>query len=310
VKGPRNFSPWVLLSVPLLGVVELVAHLYYRGRTPELQDYAALKPVVEELRAAGDLVVVSPRWAEPNLRWALGDELMPLRDVARPDDSRYPAAVEVTLPGAETSFPSWTAVESRRVDKFEVKRRVNHGHSSVLFDFVDAFGPNRLTVSAGRGDQRKPCEFVSDARVTNGALGGHATFPAERFVCSATEWDFVGVTVIEDQHYLPRRCLWAHPPSGKRTKTLRYEGVRLGQRISGYTGIPFLVDRDGKGAVVELTVKVDGETVGHANHQNGSGWMAFDIATDKYAGGEHLVEFEVFADNSRRRDFCFHADVR
>lgn len=311
MKGPRNFWSWVFLSVPGLGLVELVAHLYFRNRTPDLADYAALKPAVSELRTANELVAVTPYWAEPNLRWALGDQLMPLRDVARPEDSRYSAAIEVLLPGADSAFPDWKVEASQAVGKFRVERRVNRHHEPVSFDFVDAFSRERVTVDVGRGDQgRAACKFNPSARVTNGTLGGHPTFPAQRFECSVSEWDFVGLTVIEDQHYRPRRCLWAHPPSGKKTKTVRYDKVPLGARIVGFTGAPYLVDRETKGAVIELAVKVDGETLGYARHENGSGWKPFTIDTEKYAGGQHRVEFEVSADNTKKRDFCFYADVR
>lgn len=315
MKIPRSFWSWALLSVPGLGVVELVGHLYFRNRTPQLEDYAALEPVVAEISEAGDLVTISPYWAEPNLRWALGDEVMPLRDVARPEDSRYAAVVEVVLPGADSAHPEWKVDQERRVDGFVVERRVNPVFQPVTFDFVDAFAtPNlgrSVFVEIGRGGgDRTACTLESNARVTNGALGGHATFPAQRLQCSASEWDFVGLTVIEDQNYRPRRCLWAHPPSGKRHKVVRYEQVKLGKRITGFTGAPYLIDRETKGAAIELLVNVDGETLGRARHENGDGWKAFEFATDKYASGEHRVEFEVFADSSKKRDFCFYADVR
>lgn len=315
MKGPRNFWPWALLGVPGLGVVELVAHLYFRHRTPKLEDYAALEPVITELREQGELVAISPYWAEPNLRWALGDELMPLRDVARPEDSRYSAVIEVSLPGADSAFPDWKVETSQRVDGFTVERRVNPAHQAVLFDFVDVFAAPRVeahvAVEVGRDEaNRMPCAFKTNARVTNGALGGHATFPAQRFECSGTETDFVGLTVIEDQNYHPRRCLWAHPPSGKRHKVVRYDRVTLGNRIAGFTGAPYLVDRETKGAVIELAVSIDGETIGQVRHENGDAWKGFEFETARYAGREHRVEFEVFANSTKKRDFCFYADVR
>lgn len=310
MKGPRHFWPWALLGVPGLGVLELVAHLYFRGRTPQLEDYRALEPVVTELRHAGDLVAISPYWAEPNLRWSLGDALMPLRDVARPEDSRYPVAIEVRLPGADSAFGDWKVETSREVGAFVVERRVNPHHEPVSFDFVDAFSKD-LEVSVGRDERsRTACTYNAKARVSNGALGGHATFPAQRFECGSSEWDFVGVTVIEDQHYHPRRCLWAHPPSGKRHKVVQYARVPLGKRITGFTGAPFLIDRESDGAPIEVVVTVDGEQVGRTRHENGDGWRSFDVATDKYSGTTHDVAFEVFADSTKKRDFCFYADVR
>lgn len=315
MKVPRSFWSWALLSAPGLGVIELVAHLYFRDRTPQLEEYAALEPVVRELRTQAELVVVSPYWAEPNLRWALGDELMPLRDVARPEDRRYAAAIEVVLPGADSAFPDWKVDASRDVGGFVVTRRRNPHHEPVLYDFVDAFlgegVTERVNVEVGRDKaSRKSCVYKVNARVTNGALGGHATFPQQRFECSDSEWDFVGLTVIEDQNYRPKRCLWAHPPSGKRRKVVRYDRVELGARITGFTGAPYLIDRETKGAAIQVTVSVDGELIGEARHENGDGWKGFSFATDKYAGQQHSVEFEVFADSSKKRDFCFYADVR
>lgn len=311
MKVPHRLWPWALLGVPGLGVVELLAHLYFRGRTPKLEDYAALEPVVSEMRQASELVVATPNWAEPNLRWALGDALMPLADVARPEESRYAAAIEVLLPGVTSAFPQWSVEASHRVDGFLVQRLKNPEYEPVLFDFVEQFSPQRVSVDVGRGSQnRKPCAFNAHAAVTNGALGGHATFPAQRFECGSAEWDFVGLTVIEDQNYRPRRCLWAQPPSGKRSKSVRYRDVRLGARITGHTGIPYLVDRGGKGAPIALSVKIDGETIGVVHHENGVGWQPFSVQTSAQAGTDHSVEFEVVADNSNKRDFCFHADVR
>jgi hypothetical protein len=304
-------SPWLLLSVPALGLIELLGHLYFRERTPKLDDYSQLEPEVEKLRGPGELVTVSPYWAEPNLRWALGDSLMPLADVARPDDSRYPAVVEVLLPGHATEFSKWELETVKEVGKFRIEKRNNPDYTPVLYDFGQHLKPGEAEVELRHGSEvREVCGYNRNARVSNGALGGHPTFPKERFQCGKEEWDFVGSTVIEDQNYRPRRCIWAHPSPGSVTKVIRFPKAKLGKEIAGYLGIPYLVDREQKGKPVTLSVSVAGEVVGQAEHNQGQGWHSFALDTTKFAGTEQAVEFRVDAKSIRYRTLCFHADVR
>jgi hypothetical protein len=304
-------SPWVLLSVPVLGLVELGAHVYFRQRTPELSEYSALKPEVEKLKGPGDLVAVSPYWAEPNLRWALGDQLLPLADVARPEDSRYRAVVEVLLPGHSSQFSEWELAQTKTVGKFRLERRTNPDPEVVVYDFLQHLNPEEVQVELHAGAElRQACTYNPNARVTNGALGGHPTYPKQRFQCGKDEWDFVGITVIEDQNYRPRQCMWAHPPPGQLTKVIRFPKVKLGTRITGHLGIPYLVDREQKGKPVNVRVSVAGQEVGQVSHNQGEGWHSFNLDTTKYAGSEQAVEFRIDAKSVKYRTLCFQADVR
>lgn len=294
-----------------MGLFELAGHLYFRARTPELEDYAALTPVVENLRANGAFVTVTPYWAEPNLRWALGDTLMPLRDVARPDDTGYAAVVEVLLPGHDSKFSTWQLESREEVGAFRVEKRKNPAHTPALYEFAEHLHPDETQVELRKGAElRHVCAYDEDARVTNGALGGHPTFPKARFVCGKDEWDFVGLTVIEDQNYHPRRCIWAHPSPGEVTKIIRFPQAKVGQRIMGHLGIPYLVDREQKGKPVTITVAVAGEELGTTVHNSGDGWHGFEIDTTKFAGSEQAVEFRIDSKSTRYRTLCFHAEAR
>lgn len=310
MKRLARITPWVWLSVPLLGIVELCGHFYFRARTPELHAYEDLVPAVSELKQPDDFVTVSPPWAEPNLRWALGDERMPLRDVARPDDERYPAVVEVRLPGQASNFETWKVDTEQRVGRFRVERRINPSPEPVLFDFVDALGPEQAEVALIRANgSRKPCPFSPRAKVSNGSLGGHPTFPRQRFECGGGAWNFAGVTVIEDHNYQPRRCVWAHPVD-KHDKAVRFADVGLGSRIVVHTGVPYLRDREVKGTPIDLEVLVNDRSVGTTTHRDGDGWRQTSFPTDIYAGEKHAVEFRVSSKRARKREFCFYADVR
>lgn len=304
-------SSWLLWSVPALGLFELAGHLYFRARTPQLEDYAALTPVVEQLRADEELVTVTPYWAEPNLRWALGDALMPLRDVARADDSRYVAVIEVLLPGHDSQFPAWQLESRQEVGAFRVEKRKNPEYTPTLYEFSQHLNPKETQVELRKGSElRHVCTYEENARVTNGALGGHPTFPRQRFVCGKDEWDFVGLTVIEDQNYRPHQCIWAHPSPGEVTKVIRFPNAKVGQRIVGHLGIPYLVDREQKGKPVTITVAVAGEELGNTVHNSGDGWHGFETDTSKFAGTEQAVEFRIDSQSTRYRTLCFHAEVR
>ena len=81
---PRKALAWLL--VPAVGLVELGAHAYFSSRPPSPDEWKTGKATLAGLRKHGELVVIAPEWAEPNARFAFGDELMPLRDVARADE--------------------------------------------------------------------------------------------------------------------------------------------------------------------------------------------------------------------------------
>jgi hypothetical protein len=299
------------LAVPAAGLIELGAHYYFAGRAPKVEEWADLRPAVEQLRKEGELVVVAPQWAEPLARQAFGDALMPMRDVARPDDSGYARAIEVSMLGQHAAeLRGWTRLESERHGAFELSVLENPRAEKVLYDFVDHIDPSAAEVAELEGGGApRPCLWRDNASVTNGALGGNPTFPSHRFSCASGEWFFVGVTIIDDnREYQPRRCIWSHPsPAGP--TSIRFRSVPLGRTVHGFAGLPWLLFRDGVGAPVELEVLVDGHSVGKATHRDQDGWSGFSFPTGR-EGGTGEVEFRVSTANAKDRHFCFAADMR
>src|ERR1700760_4552103 len=90
---------YAFLGIPLLGIAELVAHFWFASRPPTFDEWSTVVAAVRETRREGDVVVIAPEWADPAARRVMGDDLMPLRDVARPDVTRYEHAVEVSIVG-------------------------------------------------------------------------------------------------------------------------------------------------------------------------------------------------------------------
>jgi hypothetical protein len=302
--------PWWLV-VPIVGLVELGLQLYFSHRAPEPSAWHSLRPAMVTLASDHPLVVVAPEWAEPNARLALGDELMPLAHVARPDESGFAEALEVSILGADAPvLAGWTLRSEERHGPFRLRRYANPRPEPVLLDFVSRVeaGAARVSTASTRGE--KPCPFTSNARVTNGDLHGHPTFPAHRFACpDAGEWFFVGATVVEDQGYRPRRCAWAHA-SQQGPLFVRFDDVPLGTRIRGHGGLPYWFERELDGTPIELVVSVDGAPLGTWQHRDGEGWKAFEFSTAERAGQRVTVEFQVSSRRAWRREFCFEASVR
>lgn len=299
----------VWLAVPLLALIELGAHAYFAGRVPDADEWqATLGEEIGRLKQGNELLVAAPYWSEPNLRHALGDDLMPLRDVARPDEETYARAIEVSVAGERApELQGWKQVSHQQLGAFDVYVMDNPEPHPALFDFVDNLAPEHASASFRRGSNYKDCSWNPKAKVSNGALDfGHPTFPRQRFECGGADWSFVGVTVLEDEGYRGRRCIWAQPTTPGATR-VSYPDVPLGSTIKGYLALPYWVERWAKGGVVSIEVKVDGESLGQFEHEEGEGWKPFQVSTAAYTGRKAPVEFVLTAEPGSQRQACFYA---
>ncbi len=294
---------WLWWLIPLLGMVELAAHWILSARPPSVDDWQQVVKPVRELRTDGELVVVAPHWAEPNARRFLGDREMPLKDVARADESGYRRAIEISVLGGRV-LDDWKLLQEQRHGDFTLRLLENPHFEQVHFRFIEHVQPQHLSVTSGKAT----CDYNERAKVSNGALHGHPTYPRQRFECG-TGAHFVGVTVIEDQNYEPRHCIWANPDPGK-ALSLRFKQVELHTKLKGYGGISYFDERDGKGGGVVLEAYVNEEQLGTYQHHPGEGWTPFEFDTTPHTGERHDVEFRVRATKGRPRGFCFQADVR
>lgn len=306
--GPlRLISRLVLLALPIVGVCELLAHFIASASAPRSQDWAALERPLEALRREGEPIVVTPRWAEPLVRQQLGAARFPLAEVARPDADRFEAVVEISVDGDRApETADWIAEQQVDAEALTIRRLNNPRPRLPRADFVDLVP--RAEVRFGEPARR--CTWNPNARVAAGGLGGHPTFPAARFECPGSVFFNVGVTVIADEHFLPRRCIWAHPPAAG-DLVLRFSDVDLGEEIVGHGGMYWMVERTRAGAPVRLRVSVDDTPVGEVVHEDGDGWRSFALPLGDRSGREGAeVEFAVSSADFRHRHFCFEAVSR
>ncbi|HMJ10585.1 MAG TPA: hypothetical protein VK524_04215 [Polyangiaceae bacterium] len=307
---PRPRWVWVWVLVPLLGAAELVAYWVFAGRAPRPDAWKEAREQVLPLRRRSELLVVAPSWAEPLARQAFGEELMPLADVARPDASGRTRAIEVSILGQRADeVAGWRETSRKRHGAFEFRVLENPKPVQVRFDFVEGLAPERARVTELLPGGERECAWNARAPISSGSLPSPPTFPARRFQCQGGDYFFVGVTVIDDENYRPRRCIWAHP-TGPHALRIRFAQVTLGSTVRGYGMFPWLILRDSMGTPLQLHVAIAGQRIGTFVYRDGQGWTGFEFPTGKYRGQRADVDFEVSSENIHNRHFCFQADTR
>jgi hypothetical protein len=290
-----------------LGLIELLGHFWAIERAPTLADWQALRQPLARFKAQGELVVIAPEWADPLARAAFGDELLPVDMLARADARGYQRAVEVSALGARSSeLEGFDEVERTRAGPFTLRRLSNPDYQPVLYRFVDHVEPGALAVT--EGDDGAACAWQQRAVGLTGGLHGNVAFPAQRFACRGGNAHFVGATIVDDQDYRPRRCIWAHAAQDGSLR-LTFAGVTLGKTIRGYGGLSYFLARDGVGAPVELTVRAAGREIGSVLHRDESGFQAFELSTAPLSGTTTDVQFEIKSAVPDQRGFCFYAET-
>lgn len=297
--------------MPLLGLIELGGYFFFANRAPTPEEWEKLRPIVGDEYRPEDVVVVAPRWAEPIARWKIGGEFFPLREVARPDVSRYARAIEISSMGARSpELEGWRVEKERRAGKLVVRTLHNPDPPTVTFDFTDNLGPSFAQVEYTKGGRTHACRYNARAPIDTRGYYSPPPFPPQRFQCDDGA-HFVGVTVIQDDRALPRRCIFSPPPSQGGETITRYRNVPLGNVIRGHLGIQWIMERDRVGSPITLRVRVDGEEIGQAVHEDGEGWKPFELPLGSHAGKEKAtVEFRVTAPDNKDRHLCFEADSR
>ena len=307
VSGAMVARRWLWLALPIIGVLELAAHFVELGRVPSESDWAALPDIVRAQRHDGTLIAVTPSWAEPVARRVFGESLMPLSGLARADDTAYPDAIEIAVHGGTAAeFEGWIAEEQIAIGPFTVRRFRNPSAMAPRFDFVAALGPARAVVAEISADAAESCPWSDRAQRRTGGLGGPPAFPSKRFMCRSSEFTFAGITVIDDEQYRPRQCIWAHPPP-RGALEIEFRDVSLGSEIRGHMGIPWLPARDGLGTPVTLELLIDGSKLEAFDYEERQGWRKFEVSTSRYSTGKHRITWRVHSPRYEYRHFCFEA---
>ena len=297
---------WLL--VPALGLFELAGHFWFAGRAPRQDEWRALSQRIDRLKRPGEPLLIAPEWAQPLARQAFGDAAFPLAELARADLLGFRRVLEVSALGARTEETrGWRQISEEESGRFTLRILENPAPRRAKYRFVDRVAPASLSVSVLVNGEATFCPFTDQARVTSGGLHGQVTFPRERFRCPGGDAFFVGVTLIDDQDYRPRQCIWARPPESGVLR-LRFSNVPVGRSLRGFAGLSYFLFRDGLGQPITLRASVGDKPVGAYTHRDEWGFRGFEFATPGVEGVSD-VEFQIASEAGEARDFCFVAEA-
>ena len=304
-------AKYLWLAVPLFGLVELGTGVYFSRRFPQVDEWRALVSEVRALKRESDLIVIAPEWAEPLARNALTDSLMPIADVARPDEDGYPRAIEVAALANESPLlAAWPVISARRFGKFTLRTRSNPAFKPPIFVLTDhAFTPDLAVSQRGPAGDLDTCRYAIRPPSSASGLLARPAFPRQRFSCGPAEGNFAGITIIDDEHDRARRCLWANPAAGS-TLLLSFENVPIGSQLRGYVGFPHFRFRDHGWPAVTMSFAVGGVPIGTHAHSPESGWQPFQIPTARFRGSHSEVRIEISGMDGRESELCFYAATR
>ena len=296
---------WLILTVCLIALGETIAHFVYKNEAPSAHDWLALKSQLAPLYKSGDLVAVVPGWGEPLARQALGDAMMPLSMVARADDADFPRAIQISFIGQRSEELSrWPEARREKLGPFSVSILNNPNWQASRYNFIDHVDATSLSVSVSRNGIDEACPYSESAPMSAGNLGGDPTSPKVRFSCPGGSFHWVGVTIIDDEQYRPRRCIWA-PPNAAGPVNLRFRQVPLGKKLIGHAGAPWLMVRDGVGPPISLSIANNLGKLGSFAAKDTGGWIRFEWDTQALENTTSDLQLTIVGTGHGEQRFCF-----
>ena len=310
---PQWAQRWAFAAIPAVGLLELGAHVVQTHETVSDADWRGARDYVGQQVQPDDLVSFAPRWVDPIGRMQFGP-IATLEREARPDESRFPRAFEVSIRRAhDPLLEGWRQAGERQFGDVTVRTLENPAPVHVLDDLVSMVGPTRMQVSRVEGGHEADCAFTH-AATQSGGLGAGPAVPGDRFVCPGG--GFVGASVAADLEYRPRRCIYAPPTGSRGSMRIRFLGVHLGHTLHGHHGLYVEAERNRAGAPVTITFRVGDAVVGSVVHHDGDGWKPFEFDTTDLAAaagktdGRADLVADIESPSGERRMYCFEADTR
>ena len=293
--------------MPLVGAIELVQHVRQSHGAVSDADWMAARDAVKAMAKPEDLVVFAPSWTDPLGRRWFGADVATFAREARPDESRFARAFEVSIRGKHApELAGWRASGEKKVGAITITTLENPAPAKVLTDLVARVAPETMKVARIDGGREQECAWSRGGPQT-GNLGFGPGIPGDKFSCGN---GFVGVSIFAVLDYTPRRCIYASPPGGSAATRLRFLDVAMGRALHGHHALYVEAERGREGSPVTLTFKIGERAVGKVVHADGDGWKAFELDTSEWAGQSVELVAEVTAPNGNRRMYCFEADTR
>jgi hypothetical protein len=306
--APSPWRRWAFAAVPAAGLLELGAHVAQTHEVTPERDWQAARAYVAAQIRPPDLIAFAPRWVDPVGREMFGASLATIEREARADESRFPRALEVSIRGAHVpALAEWHRTAQARFGSVTVFTLDNPAPTRVIDDLVSMVDPPHLRVSVVEGDREQACPYVRAVPQT-GELGFGTAVPADRFACPNSS--FVGVSIVEDMEYYPRRCIDAPPQAGNSLLRLRYGDVHFGRKLVGHHALYIEAELRSLDLREGISFRAGDTPIGTATHRDGQGWTPFEFDTGALAGTEGELTVDIGAPAGERRMYCFEATTR
>jgi hypothetical protein len=285
----------------------MVHHGWVESRVPRERDWEEAARIIDGQHEEGDLVVIAPWWASQG--WKHLGRFMTVEQMSRDDDRGYGRIWEVALPGYRHDEYATTGklVSEERAGRLTVRRYQFPDAPRTIYDFVGHLEEEATVTMLPERGTPEPCTFRPHPKT--GTIP-NAVVQSGKFKCDPRlPWNTVDREVIADLDNKPRLCIWAHPVDRKRV-AIRFDGVPAGSVIEGYTARRYEADREVKGRPpVFVEIKVGGEVIGTAMHEEHGGWTPYRFELGPgFQGGS--VSFEIWSAQAGMAHFCFTAKLR
>jgi hypothetical protein len=303
-------------ALPVVGLFELALAEVQKRRVPSDADWVAAATAAKAAQRPEDWVIVSPAWAGPLGRKAIGTvdaKMINLATVARSDLETAPRVLELSLRGKDDpQTKGFKLIDEKSFGSVRLRTLENPHPDKVVRDLVSeiasAQSVARVNIQSGAVDA---CKWETGSSRIPNLFTGPPT-PYERWLCSPWDagWTFVGITVATDLDYNPRRCLLTHPTDNTYT-TINYPPGKVGTKVVGYIGIDVFQERDLTRPPVFTRVSIGNKEVARAKHKDGDGWLRFEGSTAEFAGKTETVKIETWVEGSSQfRLACVAAELR
>ena len=308
LKPASPLRRFAFLAIPAVAIAEILLHLVQTHTVVTDAEWRAARDAVRAVVQPADLVAMAPYWTDPIGREVFKDDILSMAREARPDATRFPRAIEVSIRGQHLAeLASWKRVDEKKVGPVTLTILENPYFTPVKDDLVDHVAPGRMAVSLVGGNGSSECVFTHGTALT-GPLGFGPAVPADRFTCP--QGAMIGATVMQPGDYRPHRCLYTQPLGGGKTLRVRFLDVTFGDVLHGHAGLDWDSTAHTEEPPVTLTWKIGERTLARVIAGNEDGWKPFALDTRDLKGQRGEVVAEVSSPSSRNRLYCFEADTR
>ena len=306
-----RFLPLLIaLLLPVSGVVELVLAQVQHRRVPTKSDWNHAAAAALAQAGSADIVLVSPRWAEPLGRMALGAGAQ-WSMVGRSDLDDFARVFELSIRNEDDpDVARFSRTKTERFGFVELRVFENPSPAHALFRLSDSIGDEpKVKMAVGDDDKSTPCLLERGGFARMPALFAGPSVSGAHLVC---EGSTAGPTIVTDLSYTPRKCLFLGVP-GNPGESLRITAtdIPFGKTIVGHFGLHAFAERELKFHAINVQVFAGGVALGTATHNDGDAWKRFEFASPNVAGRQDSLEVRVWADvPAERRPICLEIETR